>query len=339
MKILKIIGYVLIGLIAVIVILALIAPSEYKMERSIVIDAPKELVFMNVKYWNKWPAWSPWAEKDPTMKVTVKGTDGEIGSVYSWVGDPEITGSGEMTSTGITPNEELAYHLHFMVPYESESDGYTRLSDLPGGKTKAVWGFYGENSFPFNIVMLFMSMEDMMAPDFDRGLTLLKNISEEQAEKVSKYKVEKAEWPGKKFATMRETVAMKDLAGYFGTSYQQIGIKAQESKARMTGMPCALYYSWDEQTAQTDVAAAMPVNRTVIGEQIEMVEIEKQTAYIVDYYGPYDGLASAHMALGLYMAKNKIEPAFPCLEEYATDPGAEPDPGKWLTRVYYFSKN
>ena len=39
--------------------------------------------------------WSPWAERDPNMKRTYTGIDGEIGFVSAWKSDHKQVGSGE----------------------------------------------------------------------------------------------------------------------------------------------------------------------------------------------------------------------------------------------------
>jgi len=60
-------------------------------------------------------------------------------------------------------------------------------------------------------------------------------------------------------------------------------------------------------------------------------------ALVVDYYGNYDGTVAAHSALEKYMKENNMadQLAFPVIKECVTDPMTEPDPSKWLTRVYY----
>jgi len=180
MKLLKILGFAILSIVIIFLGLGLIAPKDYFVERSIMIDAPIDVVFEQVKYWENWSAWSPWAEHDSTMTVTVEGVDGTVGSKYVWVGDEEITGTGEMTNTGITDNKVINYHLHFLKPWESESEGYLKVQEVDG-KTRAMWGFYGDMKFPWNVFLLFQSMEKMMAPDFDRGLVLLKEIAETNA--------------------------------------------------------------------------------------------------------------------------------------------------------------
>lgn len=185
MKAFKVVGIAIVSLVAIFFILALVAPNQYKVERTVLIDAPKEVVFKNVKYWKNWHKWSPWSELDPQMEIKVEGEDGTKGSKYVWEGNPEITGKGEMINTGVKDLEEIAYHLHFIVPWESESDGYVRLSEKDGN-TQAAWGFYGEYPYPSNIMLLFLDMEEMMKNDFDKGLKLLKELCEKEAAEVQK---------------------------------------------------------------------------------------------------------------------------------------------------------
>jgi effector-binding domain-containing protein len=338
MKIFKIFGILIAAIIALIIILGIFAPGDYVAERKMTIDAPKELVFHHVQYWRNWQAWSPWAEQDPSMKITINGTDGEIGSGYSWVGDPEKTGKGEMKTTGITANSEHLYHLHFMEPYDNSADGWIRVKTVDGNKTEAAWGFQGEMPFPFNITLLFVNMEEMMTPDFDRGLTLLKEISEKEFNLIKGYNVEVVDYPATIFASIRRETELAKLQPFFAQSFGEITSAMGKNRARSKGMPCALYYQWDEQHGKTDVAAAIPVNRKFDAESVSIIEFPENKAYKVNYYGPYESLGAAHMALNVYFAQNGLEMAAPIIEQYATDPGEEPDPAKWLTVIYYFAE-
>jgi Polyketide cyclase / dehydrase and lipid transport len=48
--------------------------------------SPKE-VFDMVRYLGNFPKWSPFLAEDPSQKYEVKGTDGEVGASYHWVGN------------------------------------------------------------------------------------------------------------------------------------------------------------------------------------------------------------------------------------------------------------
>ena len=337
MKVLKIIGIVILILIAIIVVLGLVAPKDYSVERAILIDSPKELVFDQVKYFRNWQAWSPWAEGDSLMTWTVEGIDGTEGSSYIWEGDPKGAGTGEMTNTGIEEYAEIAYHLRFIDPMESESDGYVRISEEEG-KTNAVWGFYGKNPFPWNIMTLFKSMDKMVGKDFERGLDLLKGICEKQAESVLSYEILTTKMKAKNYAAIQAEVKFEEMKIFFTESYAVIQEAMAAKRQKMAGAPAGLYYSWDEQQMISDMAAGIPIKGKLETEEIKTIVIESGDAFYIDYYGPYSNLANAHIALDYYFKKNELKMKSPALEEYITDPSTEPDSTKWLTKIYYFAE-
>jgi effector-binding domain-containing protein len=337
MKVLKILGILLLVLIVVVVVLGLIVPKDYDVERSVVIDSPKELVFGHVKYWRNWKDWSPWAADDPAMQVTVEGTDGQLGTILKWVGDRDDTGEGEMTNTGIKDDEEITYHLHFIKPWESESDGYIRLADVDGG-TKVSWGFYGKTPFPWNVFMVFSSMDKMVGGDFERGLGLMKELCEEEAKAVLSYEVKQVNFSAKRYAAVQKEVQFHEMQDFFENSFKTIENARRKKNLRAVGAPAGLYYTWDEQNFKSTMAAAIPVNRNLSSEEVKTIRLPKAKAYSIDYQGPYSGSVYAHRALDHYLQKNGLKWKPPVIEEYVSGPTTESDSIKWLTKIYYFTE-
>lgn len=332
MKVVKIVGLVLLVLVIVFLILGIVVPGDYLVEREITIDAPPELVFQHVKYWKNWHEWSPWAERDSTMEVTVEGEDGKPNSVYRWRGDPDITGSGEMIASGIEENEDFTYQLYFKQPWESQSNGYTRLIPSMDGTT-VVWGFEGVDPFPWNVVMLFMNIDSMVGPDFERGLELLKEVCENEMKIISGYDIKAIEYPGATYVGIRDIVPFENVPRFFDASFARMMPALQKTGAVMTGAPAGMYFTWEEKSQQTDMAVAMMVDKPFVLDPVTIIEIPASTGYCVDHYGPYVGLKYAHMALGMYFQENDIAYRAPAIEEYVSDPEAEPDSTKWLTKV------
>ncbi|WP_299680031.1 SRPBCC family protein [uncultured Dokdonia sp.] len=169
--------YIVAAILILLIILAAIAPKSYDVSRSIVIDKPKEIVFPYLKMVKNQDHWSPWKKKDPNMKQTFTGTDGEVGFKSSWIGNKEV-GEGSQTITAIVENERIDNHLVFLKPWKSESDGYYTVADEGPGQTKVIWGFTGQNKFPTTIFMLFFNMDKAVGKDFEEGLHNLKKILE-----------------------------------------------------------------------------------------------------------------------------------------------------------------
>lgn len=172
-------GLVLLILIFVLIvlILALIAPKTYDVFRTIEIKRPKAEVFEHLKYLKKQDEWSPWMKKDPNMKKTFTGTDGEVGCVSHWIGNKDV-GEGEQEITKIIPGERIEGELRFLKPWKSTSQCYLNVDDGSNGQTKVTWGFSGKSNFLMRIMTVFKSMDKMVGKDFEEGLATLKSQME-----------------------------------------------------------------------------------------------------------------------------------------------------------------
>lgn len=170
--------YIIAGILVLIIVLAAIAPKAYDVHRSIVINRPLSDVFEYIKYVKNQNYWGPWNSRDPEMKQSFRGEDGTVGFVSAWESDHKQVGSGEQEIIQVVENESMESELRFLKPMKSVSKGYIRTSAEGDGKTKVVWGFYGENKFPMSIMMLFFNMDKAVGKDFEEGLDKLKEILE-----------------------------------------------------------------------------------------------------------------------------------------------------------------
>lgn len=166
--------YLVVGIVALVVLLALIAPKTYHVSRSVVIEKPRSEVFTYLRSLKNMDDWSPWAKKDPNMEKKITGTDGEVGAVSYWNGNKEV-GEGEQEITKIVPEERIESELRFLKPFASTSDAYLQIDEVDASSSKVTWGFSGKNKFPMSIMMLFMSMDKMVGKDFESGLSDLKS--------------------------------------------------------------------------------------------------------------------------------------------------------------------
>lgn len=170
---------ILIGLVIVIVIFLIVValqPSIYSVTRSLTMAAAPEVVFPHVNELKKWAAWNPWEKLDPNMKMTYEGPEAGVGASYSWVGNSEV-GEGKMTITGSKPSESIQLKLEFFKPMAGVSD--TEFTFKPqGNQTEVTWTMSGKNNFIGKAMCLFMNMDKMIGPDFEKGLVSLKALAE-----------------------------------------------------------------------------------------------------------------------------------------------------------------
>ncbi len=335
MKVLKAIGLGLAVLIVIWLALGIIMPKHITTDRSVVIKASPGQVFNAVNDLTTWEKWSPWKEKDPTTVITYGEKSSGVGGSYSWVGDKKKSGSGTMTITEAQSPESLTARLEFTGQGEATT---TWKFEPKGTDTEVTWGLSSDFPFPWNAFLVFMDFKGMIHKDFDRGLELLKGYVEAQAANAKKpaYQVQEIEVPYPYMVGIRATVPMDKVPTFYAENLGKVMAALTAKGIQPAGMPCGAYFSWDEEKQESDMVAAFPVGEKVdLGAGFTLIEMPKGRALLVDYYGPYEEVGPAHMALDAYIQEKGLTQGYPVIEEYVTDPGNEPDPQKWLTKVIY----
>ncbi|HEY6915180.1 MAG TPA: SRPBCC family protein [Paludibacter sp.] len=178
MKALKIAGLVLLGIIILALIAGLFINGKYAVEREITINKPKQEVYDYVKYLKNQNNYSVWAKTDPAMKKEFTGEDGTVGFISAWDSQNPDVGKGEQKIIKISDGERIDYEIHFIKPFESTDYAYMTTEAVSDSQTRVKWGFNGEMKYPMNLMLLFMNMEKMLAPDLENGLSSLKGIME-----------------------------------------------------------------------------------------------------------------------------------------------------------------
>jgi hypothetical protein len=161
--------------IAVILTLAAMKPDEFRVARSITIQAPPERIAEEIVDFRRWQAWSPFEGRDPAMRRSFGGTPSGVGATYAWEGNNEV-GKGEMEITEVTPNK-ITIRLDFETPMEAHNTAQFLLVPSATG-TEVTWEMFGPTPFIGKILHVFMDMDRMVGDDFAAGLAKLKSISE-----------------------------------------------------------------------------------------------------------------------------------------------------------------
>jgi hypothetical protein len=175
MKYLKWAGGIVLGLGVVFVVVGLLLPRRYHVERSITITAPPQRIFSFVNRLRDWPQWTAWTvERFPDMQVKFSGPEEGVGAHYEW--DGESTGHGELKLTSSDPATGVAYDMAFDHGAMPCTGGIRFAAEGTG--TKVTWftdGDLGMN--PINRYFGLM-LDGMMGPDFQKGLENLKARAE-----------------------------------------------------------------------------------------------------------------------------------------------------------------
>jgi uncharacterized protein YndB with AHSA1/START domain len=170
----------ILGLVAVVILgvlgLAATKPNTFRVERSATIAAPPAAVFAVVNDFNRWSEWSPWADLDPNMTKRIDGSGIGTGASYYWKGNDKV-GEGRMTITESVPDTRVGMKLEFLAPWVQTNDVEIVLEAIAEG-TKTSWAMTGHCDFMTKVMTVFVSMDQMMGKDFEKGLANLARVAE-----------------------------------------------------------------------------------------------------------------------------------------------------------------
>lgn len=167
------------------------------------------------------------------------------------------------------------------------------------------------------------------------GIAHTNNEKQTDMQTTIQNEVKEIQWPGKTFVIARATIAFDKLTDFFGEKYGAIYGAIYQMGLQATEPPCAIYYSINETTMETDLAAAVPLS----GDAPAIPGFDKLTipvgkAVTTTHYGSYDSMAVTYTLLEKYMTEHGLKRKW-IVEEYLSDPAIEKDPANWKTNIYF----
>ena len=158
------------------ILLALAAPHEIKVTKSIVIKAPKTTVYDKLRFMKMFPSWSPWLVNDPEQHYTISHTDGEVGATYSWTGVKEKS-KGYQVITRLEKEAMVAIDCHISEPFVSQPTFTYRISTTNEG-VLVEQDFKTDMPFPANVFSVLFNLKKEIGDANALGLQRLKTVTE-----------------------------------------------------------------------------------------------------------------------------------------------------------------
>lgn len=328
--------YVILGLVLLYLVFCIAGPSSITVQRSLAMNATAADIQSQISDYSKFATWSPWAEKDPSMKSNVEGEPGKAGHKYSWEGNKDV-GKGTMEIAYVNA-DTLKEILNF--DGRGASDVYF-IFKPEGTTTNVTWMMnMGVPFFGRGMMMFFKGkMDEMLGGDFDKGLAKLKAVAEAAPkEGVANYEVKEINWEERTFiGTKSANLNMEKMPAFFGENFPKIWGDLEKNKIKPESAPASLIFKWDDATMSGDMAAVIGVAKGTQAKGWEAYTVPAGKALQVEYFGNYDKIGEAHGAIGKYMKEKNLTNGW-VLEEYVTDPMKEKDTAKWQTNIYYLLK-
>jgi uncharacterized protein YndB with AHSA1/START domain len=168
--------WIVVVIVAAVLVYTVSRPDQFRIERSLDINAAPEKVFAHLVDFHQWSAWSPWAHIDPNMKTTFSGAEQGVGAAHEWSGNSKV-GQGRMEIVAATPPTLLRITLDFFKPFKAHNTVEFTLQ-VRGGSTVVSWAMFGHSPFMSKLMSLFCNVDKMVGRDFERGLSSLKLVAE-----------------------------------------------------------------------------------------------------------------------------------------------------------------
>jgi AraC family transcriptional regulator len=146
------------------------------------------------------------------------------------------------------------------------------------------------------------------------------------------YEIEQETLPPQAAYVIRTTVPAGQVSAKLAEFLPEIFQFILSNGAGVAGMPFTRYLKTGGD--EVEIEAGIPVAKsTKPSGRIELIQLHGGPAAVALHTGPYEDLPAVHTALKNWVrdrGKSAVEASW---EEYLTDPGDEPDPKKWETRV------
>lgn len=323
----------LIGLIAVVVVLAvvgLILPRHVQVKRSVSIDRPASLVYAVVNSFVLFPKWSPWQDLDPNMKQTTEGPRDGVGAKLLWKGNDKV-GTGTQTITVSTPNQSIASDLDFGEMGVAKS----LVSLAPEGTATTVTWTVDVDMGANPIGHYFgLTMDGMLGKDFANGLAKLKTLVESMPNTdIAGLSAEQVDLKAGPILSVTETAAPEAIAKAYADGFTQIGKFMSKNKLKQAGAVMSIGGEMSGSSYKFD--AAIPVDRAdVVGADGVLVsQSYSGKALKATHVGAYEGLAKSYAQMRAYIAAHGYKPNGPLISAFVDDPGTVPA-DKVRTEIY-----
>jgi len=176
MRVLKIGGLGLGGLVAVFVVVGLFLPRQWHVEQTVVINAGPEHIHPLVDDLKEWQSWAAWTKAmDPEVKYDYSATAAGAGAWWSWSG-PKM-GRGKMTVTKSDP--ATGVWVDEMIEADEVNAKGSLTWTREGDATKVKW--VDEGTLPPVIGGYFVGfINNMLNENFSTGLKNLKAVAEKR---------------------------------------------------------------------------------------------------------------------------------------------------------------
>ncbi len=337
MRLLKRLGWILLGLIIFLLLVSFFLPATVRIQRTKYISASPSTVYGLLNNLKTYDDWMPWNRIDPNMQKNYGSLTEGPGASYSWSSANKKVGVGTLTITGSEPDRQVLTSLQF-GDMPATLGGWT-LSPRDTG-TLVNWYMDAKmtGSNPIYSMMgkyMGLFMDKMVGPDFEQGLDSLSALAERtHPPRMGTYKLDTIQTTAQIIVYIPDKAdsagdIAKKLAKIYG---EELGGFIHKENLRMAGAPVAWYSA---EAFPLTFEAGLPVDKApkATTGRIKVRQTQAGSALVAHYFGPYSLDGVAYSAIQDWLQAHGKTAAAPPYEVYIGDPGVEKDPYKVQTDI------
>lgn len=330
MKIFRRILLILICILLFAAAIGLLLPRKIHVERSVLINAPRNNIFTRINSLETWKQWSPLLQLDTSMKLIFSGPTSGVGATCKWQSTNKNIGTGGVTVISSEPFDSIRVIMDF--GNHGASGCIFKLSES-GSKTRVSWSL--ESDLGINPISRWIGLfsEQLIGPDLEKGLSNL-DLLVMNSKNVDGFEILNFEVPERILISVRDTASTATITGKLSKMYHKLTLFLNSSNLPPAGPPIAVFHSYSKQGF--DIEACIPVASTVVVPEGIFCTINKEMHTIMmSYIGPYRRISTAYNAMQKYIEENSVRISGPVWEEYLTRPSLEADTSRWQTNIYF----
>jgi len=317
--------------------------SKFDVSETLVIDAPAEIIYNQVKDFKNWKNWGPWLEIDPNIQISQSEKSEGKGATYSWKSEHKALGNVSVETKKVIPLKEINQEISVETLLgDSKSDVYWRFEETETpGQTKVTWGVKGDPPFLEKVLMSFRKHDIGTGVGilFPQGLANLDSLA---VEEINKFVINVdgiTEYDGGFYLYTTSASKIADIGSKMGPLFGKVSDFTKTNKLLITGMPFTIYNEIDEMNSTAIYSTCIPVKNQVItpaGSTVLCGYMPKFITLKTTLKGNYNHLGKAYDKAYEYVSANnlQIHPTAKMFEIYRNDPSLVSNPADWLTEIY-----
>jgi effector-binding domain-containing protein/uncharacterized protein YndB with AHSA1/START domain len=322
------------GILLLLVVVGVFLPATTRVERDVMIDAPRATVFALINDVRRSLEWSPWADPETTTRTAFSGPETGVGATLRWRGD--ASGQGQLTIVESRPFERVGARLS--LDGDPASSTFT-LQDVAGG-TRVLWAL--EIDFGIDLPGRYggLVLDNVRERDLERGLASLKTLAESLPRadfsdlEIEAMTVEPVEIAYLTATSPPDAAAVSEAMG--DAYFEILGFIDRQGLSE-AGAPLSITRTFSGSELVFD--AAIPVAGVTPATPRSENGVQLATTYggpavRAAHVGSYRDLGETHRKLAAWLAAHGIERNGNAWEVYVSDPTRVPE-AELLTYVYY----